>query len=394
MAKESEELQRLQAQRQKVQQALEELDQQKDSLEEQLTHIRQQTNQETQLVGSVEVWLVGFKVLPDSFVTQKHLSQISSLQMEHEDQEQRICHYEEELVQAREELLALQEESRRLQEKVQAAQEQLTPLQDSVRDSFTQVAQVGFRSNFSAHVLKSEEVFLRTSYLQVQQKLNELKEEERSVTAQLSWKRALEDSSPVMVNGSSGSSGDHHQGDPFQQDLFQEDKPRELRADESAAASNELMEDPAQMENVVNEGQEEEEKEEESSESSEEQKPKPDALDDLYTSLASSERYNNVSGLPKMQENITKVQGQHFVFSLLAWCDLSFVTVQISKYISVHCLPLFLQEQSGSTPDLISEAEQDADEPPKEAPLKVRFHVHSPEMTLFSVFDFFMSVMS
>lgn len=58
MAKESEELQQLQAQRQKVQQALEELDQQKGSLEEQLAHIRQQANQETQLVGSVEVWLV------------------------------------------------------------------------------------------------------------------------------------------------------------------------------------------------------------------------------------------------------------------------------------------------------------------------------------------------
>lgn len=180
-------------------------------------------------------------------------------------------------------------------------------------------------------------VFLRTFYLQVQQKLNELKEEERSVTAQLSWKRALEDSSPVMVNGSSRSSGDHHQGDPFQQDLFQEDKPRELREYESAAASNELMENPAQMENVVNESQEEEEKEDESSESSEEQKPKPDALDDLYTSLTSSERYNNVSGLPKMQENITKVQSQHLV-SLLAWCDVSFVTVQISKYVSVRFL--------------------------------------------------------
>lgn len=47
-------LQRLQAQRQKVQEALEELDQQKGSLEEQLTHIRQQTNQETNLVGLVE----------------------------------------------------------------------------------------------------------------------------------------------------------------------------------------------------------------------------------------------------------------------------------------------------------------------------------------------------
>lgn len=69
-------------------------------------------------------------------------SQISSLQSEHDEQEQKICQYEEELVQAREELLALQEESRKLQEKVQSAQEQLTPLQESVRDSFTQVAQV------------------------------------------------------------------------------------------------------------------------------------------------------------------------------------------------------------------------------------------------------------
>lgn len=44
-------LQQLQAQRQKVQDALDELDQQKASLEEQLVHIRQQTNQETQLVS-------------------------------------------------------------------------------------------------------------------------------------------------------------------------------------------------------------------------------------------------------------------------------------------------------------------------------------------------------
>lgn len=152
----------------------------------------------------------------------------------------------------------------------------------------------------------------------MQQKLNELKEEERSVTAQLSWKRALEDSSPVMVNGSSGSSGDPHQGDPFQQDLFQADKPRELRDDESAAVSNELMENPTHTENVVNESQEEEEKEEESSESSEEQKPKPDALDDLYTNLASSELYNNVSSVPKLQVNNTKVQHEHLFTSLLS----------------------------------------------------------------------------
>lgn len=51
MAKETEVLQQLQAQRQKVQDALDELDQQKASLEEQLVHIRQQTNQETQLVS-------------------------------------------------------------------------------------------------------------------------------------------------------------------------------------------------------------------------------------------------------------------------------------------------------------------------------------------------------
>lgn len=149
----------------------------------------------------------------------------------------------------------------------------------------------------------------------MQQKLNELKEEERSVTAQLSWKRALEDSSPVMVNGSNGSSGDL-QGEPFRQDLFQEDSPRELREDESAAVSDELLVKPTHAENVVNESQEEEEKEEQSSESSEEQKPKPDALDDLYTSLASSELYNNnnVSALPKLQENDTKVPTEHLFF--------------------------------------------------------------------------------
>lgn len=51
MAKESGELQQLQTQRQRVQEALDELDQQKSSLEEQLAHIRQQTTQETQLVS-------------------------------------------------------------------------------------------------------------------------------------------------------------------------------------------------------------------------------------------------------------------------------------------------------------------------------------------------------
>lgn len=147
VAKESEDLQHLQAQRQKVQQALEELDQQKASLEEQLTHIRQKTNHETQLVCpllTAHTYCTQQERNSDSFINSTVcLSQIASLQSEHEEQEQRICQFEEELVQAREELLALQEESRRLQEKVQAAQEQLTPLKESVHDSFVQVAQVG-----------------------------------------------------------------------------------------------------------------------------------------------------------------------------------------------------------------------------------------------------------
>uniref|UniRef100_A0A8C7V571 Epidermal growth factor receptor pathway substrate 15 n=1 Tax=Oncorhynchus mykiss TaxID=8022 RepID=A0A8C7V571_ONCMY len=114
--KESGELQRLQSQRQEVQDTLEELDQQKTTLEEQLRHICQQCSHENQLILSLEA--------------------------EHTAQEQRIEEYEEQLVQAREELLRLQEESQQLEEKVQAAREQFTPLQESVKDSFSQVSQV------------------------------------------------------------------------------------------------------------------------------------------------------------------------------------------------------------------------------------------------------------
>ncbi|XP_026014052.1 epidermal growth factor receptor substrate 15 isoform X2 [Astatotilapia calliptera] len=267
VAKETEVLQQLQTQRQKVQDALDELDQQKASLEEQLTHIRQQTNQETQL--------------------------ISSLQSEHEEQEQRICQYEEELVQAREELLALQEESRKLQEKVQAAQEQLTPLQESVRDSFTQVAQV-------------------------QQKLNDLQVEERSVTAQLSWKRALEDSSPVMVNGSAGPAAELHHGDLFQRDLFQEDL-KELRVEEHS---------DSEERGGVNEKEKEEEKDEESPKAGEDEKQKHDALDDLYTDMYS------LSSLAKPWESNVR-------------------------------------ERSSPAPGVFSEVTEDAKESPKETPPKV-----------------------
>ncbi|XP_019752144.1 epidermal growth factor receptor substrate 15 isoform X3 [Hippocampus comes] len=278
VARESEALQQLQTQRQKVQEALEELDQQKGSLEEQLAHIRQQTSQESQL--------------------------ITSLQSEHEEQEQRICQYEEDLVQAREELLALQEESRKLQDKVQAAQEQLTPLQESVRDSFTQVAQV-------------------------QHRLNDLQVEERSMAAQLSWKRALEDDSPVMVNGSAGPTPELYRRDPFQ-----EDQPKEQTEDEPAAPSHLQKELSEQTEKGLKE-----EKEEERPETPEEEKLKPDALDDLYTSLASSDKYTILSTRPKPQE----------------------------KTVNEHNNP---------SPDVSSEAQDDAVASPKTSPPK---QVSSPD---------------
>ena len=73
------------------------------------------------------------------------MCELLSLEAEHTAQEQRIEEYEEQLVQAREELLRLEEETQHLEEKVQAAREQLTPLQESVRDSFSQVSQVSLR---------------------------------------------------------------------------------------------------------------------------------------------------------------------------------------------------------------------------------------------------------
>lgn len=68
--------------------------------------------------------------------------QIQSLQVEHSEQEQRIGDYEEELTRAREELLQLQEETRQLGDKVQSARDQLCPLEDAVKESHTQIAQV------------------------------------------------------------------------------------------------------------------------------------------------------------------------------------------------------------------------------------------------------------
>lgn len=116
------------------------------------------------------------------------------------------------------------------------------------------------------------------------------------MAAQLTWKRALEDSSPVMVNGSAGPTAELLQVDPFQPDLFQDDQPRELVEEEPAAALQNEHSD---------EKEEEEEKEDDSSNL--EERPKPDALDDLYSHLSSSNMYNSLSALTKPRENAVRV---------------------------------------------------------------------------------------
>lgn len=114
-----------------------------------------------------------------------------------------------------------------------------------------------------------------------------------------------------MVNGSAGPAAELQHGDPFQQDLFQEDQPKELKDEEPAAACN--------LENELSEQiREEEEEAEESPKTPEEEMLKPDALDDLYTSLASSEKYINLPTLVKPLEHTVRViktitiVGNHF----------------------------------------------------------------------------------
>lgn len=125
------------------------------------------------------------------------------------------------------------------------------------------------------------------------------------MTAQLSWKRALEDSSPVMVNGTAGLTTELLQVDLFQQDLFQDDHPKELIQEQPAAVCNLQKEQSDQKDKGMNEKEGEEEQDE--SPNVEEEKLKPDALDDLYTSLASSDIYNSVPSFTKPRENAVRV---------------------------------------------------------------------------------------
>uniref|UniRef100_A0A673FYQ5 Epidermal growth factor receptor substrate 15-like n=1 Tax=Sinocyclocheilus rhinocerous TaxID=307959 RepID=A0A673FYQ5_9TELE len=218
----SEELSRLQADRQEVQEKLERLDEQKRSLEEQLRLIQQQCGQENQL--------------------------IQSLQVEHSEQEQRIGDYEEELSRAREELLQLQEETRQLGEKVQSARAQLCPLEDAVKESHTQIAQVS-------------ELFM--FFLEV--------------TARLTWK-ILEE--PVLVNGTAHSSEQPEQLQWPQPTAQLLEKPKEDKVQDEEEQSS--VDEPQELR--VTEEQPGSEAEEPST-SPEEQEPKADFYSsDLYNS--------------------------------------------------------------------------------------------------------------
>ena len=97
----------------------------------------------------------------------------------------------------------------------------------------------------------------------MQQKLGELHLEERSVIAQLSWKRHLEE--PVLVNGSAGLPNELHQEDLHQEDLYHGDHPLELREEEPSVA-----EQP--------QGEPSEDKEEEEQEKEEERPRTPDVV--------------------------------------------------------------------------------------------------------------------
>lgn len=156
-----------------------------------------------------------------------------------------------------------------------------------------------------------------------------------------------------MVNGSAGPTAELHQGDPFQQDLFQEDQPKELREEEAAAVFSGQKEHSDQKEKGVNESHGDGEKEEESSTTPEEQKLKPDALDDLYTSLACSEMYNNVSVLTMPQENIVKVINKlSLVIIHFYWCQEATIqsTTSLSTKLVQSCFFLcFSTHQSCKT---------------------------------------------
>ena len=160
--------------------------------------------------------------------------------------------------------------------------------------------------------------------VQVQQKLTELKVEDRSVTAQLSWKRALEDSSPVLVNGSTGPTEELHRGDlyldedhPFHE--LKEEEDEEEEEEEFSPARSHPMKEQGEEEQSEDEEEEEEEKVDEGTEkteierlqSPEEKKARQDPLDDLFSSLASGDLYSSLGTFTKPQENNIVMVGRN-----------------------------------------------------------------------------------
>ena len=150
--------------------------------------------------------------------------------------------------------------------------------------------------------------------VQVQQKLTDLRVEERSVTAQLSWKRALEDNSPILVNGSAGPTAELHHGDlflvedhPFYELKEDEDEEEEDEEEEVSPARSHPMkehcEEPRKMEEEEKADEGNEKTEGERPPTPEEKKAKQDALDDLYSSLASGDLYNSLGTISKAQDN-------------------------------------------------------------------------------------------
>lgn len=142
-----------------------------------------------------------------------------------------------------------------------------------------------------------------------------------------------------MVNGSAGPTAELHHGDLFQGDLFQEDQPKELKVEEPADVFSQQKEhsDPEEK-GGVNEKEEEDEKEEESPKAGEDEKLKRDALDDLYSSLASADMYS-LSTLAKPWESNVRVKNNnlfHFLNLKRNPCKPQCILQLCSIFVSIY----------------------------------------------------------
>ncbi|KAM4642275.1 epidermal growth factor receptor substrate 15 [Discoglossus pictus] len=152
VARESNNLQKLQAQKDEVQEILAGLDEQKFKLESQLRELRLLCAEEEQLIYSMK-------------------TEVAS-------QETQISTYEDELREAKEELGRLQEETAQLEENLEAGKSRLGPLEKELQESQQEIRSV-------------------------QEKLQELKAVENHFPDQLNWCNHVD---PPMVNGTADHS--------------------------------------------------------------------------------------------------------------------------------------------------------------------------------------------